>query len=328
MNYYIGIDGGGSKTEFLLCDQEGVRLAECRLGSASYKQIGIEGLERLLRQGFDLLLEQSGLSGSEQYNCCCGLPNWGESRQYDHLIAAFLAESFPEFHISLVNDCEVGWAGSLLLEEGINMVAGTGSIGYGKTKDGRTARAGGWSEFFSDEGSGRWLGMQCMELFTKEADGRCPKGALYFSIREHFELETDTDIIDIFEQDYNPKRDSIAGIQKLLLQAAQNGDMAAVAVYERAAKELADIVIALYERLFAPDACKVSYSGGIFQIQEYVQKPFASFLQSYPMEVVKPKASPTVGAVLLAKQIADGAKPKKGFMENLIRVDSKEREEV
>ena len=71
--------------------------------------------------------------------------------------------------MKIVNDSVVGWAGSLGLSSGINLVAGTGSIAYGRNDAGEEARAGGWDERFSDEGSCYWLGMKSLELFQKKA---------------------------------------------------------------------------------------------------------------------------------------------------------------
>ena len=89
--------------------------------------------------------------------------------------------------------------GILGLSSGINLVAGTGSIAYGRNDAGEEARAGGWDERFSDEGSCYWLGMKSLELFfSKESDGRAEKGALLEIFRNRFELKCDFDIIDIF----------------------------------------------------------------------------------------------------------------------------------
>ncbi len=80
------------------------------------------------------------------------------------------------------NDMVCAWAGSLGGEDGINIVAGTGSIGYGERR-GRSARAGGWGEVFGDEGSAYWIAVQGLNVFTRMSDGRLPKGSLYAVFR-------------------------------------------------------------------------------------------------------------------------------------------------
>ena len=71
-----------------------------------------------------------------------------------------------------------GWAGSLGLEEGSILWQEQVRSLMDKNKFGTEARAGGWDDGFSDEGSfGYWLGKKALELFSKESDGRVKKGS-------------------------------------------------------------------------------------------------------------------------------------------------------
>ena len=80
------------------------------------------------------------------------LSELGESRVNDERFLCRI-DKITDRPMKIVNDSAAGWAGSLGLEEGINLVAGTGSIAYGQNKFGTEARAGGWDDGFSDEGS-------------------------------------------------------------------------------------------------------------------------------------------------------------------------------
>ena len=91
------------------------------------------------------------------------------------------------------NDMVCAWAGSLGGEDGINIVAGTGSIGYGERR-GKTARAGGWGEVFGDEGSAYWIAVQGLNVFTRMSDGRLPKGPLYAAFTASLGLSADLDL--------------------------------------------------------------------------------------------------------------------------------------
>ena len=182
-----------------------------------------------------------------------------------------------------------------------NIVAGTGSIAFGKNEDGETARSGGWSEWFGDEGSGYWLGVKCVQLFSRQSDGRDEKGPLYHIVREALNLSDDMDIVDLYEAKYLHKRDNIASLQRLLLQAANEGDAYAIEAYAQAAKELYDIVCGVKKQIFADKDCIVSCSGGIFKTGDVIRKPFVKLLESNGMKLTESKAEPYVGAVLLAK---------------------------
>ena len=272
-----------------------------KAGSAFYKQIGEEGVIELLKNGVKEVCTFAEGEETEIASVCFGMPAWGESPVNDKVIEEKILSTFPKWNIHIVNDCEVGWAGSLLAEPGINIVAGTGSIAFGKNEAGETARCGGWSEWFSDEGSGYWLGMKCVQLFSRQSDGRDERGPLYDIVKSALKLSDDMEIVDLFETEYLHKRDNIASLQKLLLQAANEGDVYAIEAYVQAAKELYDIVCGVKKKIFADKDCMVSCSGGIFKTGDVIRKPFVKLLEADGMELTESKAEPYVGAVLLAK---------------------------
>ena len=286
---YLGIDGGGTKTMFTLMDAEGAVLAQKQYGTASYKEIGLRGVADMIRGGIAALPEKPG-------HVCIGMPMFGENAAFE----AAIQKEFPNYLI--VNDSEVGWAGSLGIEPGINIVAGTGSIAFGKNADGARARCGGWTELFSDEGSGYWLGRRTVELFTKQADFRIERGALYEITREFFNSHDDFEIITKIEDEYQPHRDKVASLQMLLLKAASAGDVSAAGMYADAARELAEIVKGAWRQLGKPAGCKVSWSGGVFKAGDFLTRPFRDALAGF--EIVAPLYPPDIGAVLLAAESA------------------------
>lgn len=312
MSYYIGIDGGGTKTDFILCNEAGKILAGRRYGSASHKQIGVRGVVELLRGGIRGLLEEAGIadavktSGDAPFYGCFGMPMYGEFPEYDRQIEADIKRELAFYHIRVVNDAQAGWAGSLGMQPGINVVAGTGSIGFGVNEEGKTAKAGGWSEFFSDEGSCNWIGRRTVEYFAKEADERLPKGALYYLVKAHLQLTRDMEIIEKIEEEYAPSRDKMASLQLILKEAALAGDVAASYLYEEAAEELSLIVGGVYRQLFDERTCLVSCSGGLFLAGDCILVPFQKKLAEYPVTLIPPRLDPARGALLLASSFGDG----------------------
>lgn len=293
--YFLGIDGGGTKTDFLVLNETGKTVSQKRIGTISYKHIGMDNAIRVLRENVKELL--SGIE--DKSYICLAFPNWGESAENDTLFSNRLHE-ISSCPVKVVNDSAAGWAGSLGLQIGINLVAGTGSIAYGRNKKGEEARAGGWCEQFSDEGSCYWLGMKAFELFTKESDGRAAKGKLLEIFRKYFKLVEDFDIIDIFEKLYKNDRTKIAGLQEQLYKAAINGDEEARKLYVCAAKELAAIIKAVYQKLEFQEEISASYSGGLFHAGELILAPLKENLTASGIHLCTPKYSPVQGAVLLA----------------------------
>src|SRR6185312_14729996 len=204
------------------------------------------------------------------------------------------------------NDMVCGWAGALAGADGINIVAGTGSIAYGEFA-GHKARAGGWGELFSDEGSSYWLAREGLRLFSRMSDGRLPRGPLYEHVRRHFSLDRDLDLCAaIYGQDI-VQRSQFAQLARLLTAAAADGDRAALGLFAGAARELADIVDAVRRQLPVPldAALPVSSSGGMFQPGNGLREMLGSelLLRSPQYRFVEPALPPHVGAVIQAARL-------------------------
>lgn len=302
MNYYIGIDGGGTKTAYVVMDDENNVVVSITTKGCSYKESSIDSVISTMECNIHKCIQQAGISKLLIKGIAIGLPCYGESSKEDSQIYSKIENMLSEIPFYLTNDVEVGWAGSLNTKDGINVVAGTGSIAFGKY-NGKTARSGGWSTYFGDEGSCYWIGRKTMELFSKQADGRVLRGPLYSIIMEKFALDNDMDFIDVMEQEYVPHRDKVASLQKLLLLSAKEGDQSALDLYKEAAKELFLLVDGVKKQLNMPEKITVSYSGGLFHAKEFVLPQFEELVRTIGGRLVEPELNPVEGAVLLAKQV-------------------------
>lgn len=303
MKYFLGIDGGGTKTEFLLADEDGRCIAQVRKPGCSYKEIGVTSVAGLLEEGTKECLEEGGIPLEGLSGAAIGIPCYGEIKNADETVSQLLRKKFAGIHLCITNDAEVGWAGSLALHPGINVVAGTGSIAFGKNAAGISMRSGGWSEFYGDEGSCYWLGRRTMELFSKQADGRRKKGALYRLVMEKLQLKHDMDFIELMDHSYIRNRSRVASLQKILLEAARQGDNGAVSLYEEAAEELGLLVGCIAGRLWKEEKVPVSYSGGLFHAEEFVLPAFMHIVEKSNGVLQHPIFSPVKGAVLLAMKM-------------------------
>lgn len=301
MNWFIGIDGGGTKTAFAISKNDGIPVHILTRSGCSYQEIGLENVLSLLEEGITSLLEETGITKEDCAGCCIGLPCFGENDFMDKEIELQIKNLLAPIPTLIVNDGVVGWAGSLECQEGIHLVSGTGSIAFGCGADGSFGRSGGWTEFFSDEGSCYWIGKQAMQLFSKESDGRISRGALYDIIRKTYGLNNDFEFVDIILNTIAPHRDKVAGFQRVALEAAIAGDTAVHELYRQAALELAQIVSGVKSQLnWSENSVKVSYYGGLFHAGDYILKPLEEALLSLGCTLQKPMHSATEGALLLA----------------------------
>jgi N-acetylglucosamine kinase-like BadF-type ATPase len=302
---YLGVDGGGSKTAFLLIDESGRVLASHTEGPAYYLQIGLDEMRAMLARGIGTTLRLGGVVAGALDFAFLGLPAYGEDSQLLPALDSAASPLLLPAQYRCGNDAVCGWAGALACQDGINVVAGTGSIAYGEF-EGRTARAGGWGELFSDEGSAYWVAREGLRLFSRMSDGRARRGALYDILKQHFDLKADLDLCATI-YDGGTLRSELAGFAKLVAEAAAAGDAEASAVFTAAAEELAQIVDAVQRGLGVPDGVPVtvSYSGGLFQQRELLLEPFKKALAGHGRGYLfaEPRLSPVAGAALYAAKL-------------------------
>ena len=300
--YYIGIDGGGSKTKFLCFDSTGRECGAATTVGTYCAQDGIDAVLARLQDGISRSLPEENSDVLIGF----GMPAYGENRKLDALAAQKIRATFAPMQVHIDNDAAIGWAGSLAMEPGISVVAGTGSIAYGRDASSKIERCGGWHEFFSDEGSGYWLGKQLLQLFSQQSDGRLEKTILYDLVRKELELEDDFDIITLVNQRYARSRKDTAALQKILLEAARLDDPYATACYDRASEELSKLIVTVLKQLDFPEGEKVavSFQGGLFSIPDLIRNPVAHKVRAaaFPREIdfCQPKLDPCRGAVLQA----------------------------
>ncbi len=306
MNRWLGVDGGGSKTRFLLIDDAGAVLAQHVEGPAYYLEIGLDALRALLARGIEATCARAALRAGDVSFAFLGVPAYGEDSRLLPVLDAIAARALPPQRHRCGNDMVCGWAGAFAGEAGISVVAGTGSIAYGEY-GGRAARTGGWGELFSDEASAYWIAREGLQLFTRMSDGRAPRGALYDLVRRHFALQGDLDLCAAIYGTDVAQRSQFARLSQLVAQAATAGDAQARSLFARAARELAELIDAVHARLEVPagTALPVSYSGGMFTLHELLLAPLRAVLAASERgyRLVRPRLPPDAGAALYAARL-------------------------
>jgi N-acetylglucosamine kinase-like BadF-type ATPase len=260
----------------------------------------------MLVHGIACTLRQGQVRAENLSYAFLGLPAYGEDGRLLPALDEAPLEALPHRRYRCDNDMVCGWAGALAGGDGINIVSGTGSIAYGEYA-GRSARAGGWGELFSDEGSSYWLAREGLRLFSRMSDGRQPRGPLYEHVRRHFGLQDDLDLCaEIYGKDI-AQRSHFAQLSKIVTTAAAEGDRAALGLFASAGRELADIVDAVRGHLQIPAAVSipVSTSGGLFQPGNALRERLESELQqrSAQYRFVTALLPPDVGAAIQAARL-------------------------
>lgn len=300
--YYIGVDGGGTKTKFVMCDNTGRIVTENVQTTANYLQVGYDGLTEILKKGVNALLHDSKLTEHDISNAFVGCSGFGDVKKDEIKIKNHIKEAFGNIKHQVGNDGENAMAGALAGKDGINIVAGTGSIAFGHNSiNNQTGKCGGWHQAIgSDEGSGYWISIELLKAFERQADERYQKTLLYEEVIKKLSLEDDSELITRVVEEWDLDRTKIASLAQVVSNLYDANDPYAIDIIKRAANELADIVISLYKKLHFSTKIVVSYTGGIWKMGSKIIKPFSQALKDYDIEILPPVFEPDIGSLILA----------------------------
>ncbi|MDO5047018.1 MAG: BadF/BadG/BcrA/BcrD ATPase family protein [Anaerococcus sp.] len=295
-NIYLGVDGGGTKTAFLL-EVDGKRY-ESKQKTIHPKQVSKEEFFETMKEGVKEVTEKAGVKPEDIAFTFVASPGYGQYPATEAYIDEGIRKALGSDRFKVANDCVNGWAGSLNAKAGINLVLGTGQIGYGVDEQGSSMRSGGWGPLLGDEGSGYDIGLKLLNIFTKMSDGRYEKTDLYGMIKERLEISDDMQVIDLAE---NMKRDQIADLSKLLGEGLKREEKYSTMILEDIAKEAALVIDSIIRGLNFKGEVDVSYSGGVFNLGDSLIKKIEKN-SSYNIKIKDPYTNPSEGSLILARK--------------------------
>lgn len=302
--YFLGVDGGGTKTSFVLSDEKGRIRGRFSSGGSNFISRSKAEVAQVVNNGIAEVCANAGISKTDIAYGVLGFPGYGETRSSAEELDAICANALSSSTFTCVSDSVIAWAGSLAMKPGINVIAGTGSIVFGMDSKGASARTSGWGAY-CDEGSCQWFGNKAVGVFTKQADGRLPRTPLYSLFKEYFKLEEDLYFCHILNSELVGRSSSLAKLQLLVEKAYDLGDPHAHAMYEQAAEELWLAIETAAKMLeFNGQKYSVSYSGGLFKSGERILTPLRRNAEGHPVSFREPKFAPDLGAVLMSMKLA------------------------
>ena len=234
MDYVIGIDSGGTNYRVMACDTRGRRLGYYTGQPASHYYYSREEMSARVNHSLDQCLSQFGGIRQEAKYIVCGTT--GLDSQED---GAFLTEfygSLPGFRcpVKVINDAELAHY-TVTGGRGILLISGTGSIGFGRNRAGKTARAGGWLfTICGDEGSGTWVSRQALRHVGRWLDGGEKAGPMVEAICQALKIGSRNDLNRLAAGMGAPPW-TVPQLGKLVNEAAGQGDPWARAVLLEAA---------------------------------------------------------------------------------------------
>lgn len=243
--YFVGVDGGGSKTLAVVVDAQGCERGRGLAGSGNQAAVGVEQAVSQLRAAVEEAMQMAGCS-LPPCAAWLGVAGIDTPRDYELLFPHLrsLAET-----VRLTNDAELV-LGALDQCVGVALIAGTGSIAIGRDACGAATRAAGWGHLMGEEGSGYEIGRQALQAAVRAADGRGQPTTLLSCILEHWQLQDVNGILgEVYPDIDNAK---IARLSSIVLDAAEAGDNVARKIIRQSAAELALMVTTVSDRLHFP----------------------------------------------------------------------------
>jgi N-acetylglucosamine kinase-like BadF-type ATPase len=303
--HVLGIDAGGTKTICLLANGEGQVIGEARGGGANLQASGELEVEKVLHHVMDAAIGSRDILPAV---ICLGMAGVDRPEDTAAVLSIMRRIGFKA-RVIVVNDALVALVAGAGDAEGVVVVAGTGSIAYGRDGSGRAARAGGWGYLLGDEGGGFWIGRAALTAVVRQFDGRGPVTLLTPMILEHLGLSTPSDLIrEIYYRDVH--RHVIAGLAGLVQRAMEQRDAIAAEILTRAGAELAAAAGSVITRLeMRGNAFQTVLAGGIFRgIPWLVDDLTRRLSEIAPRTWVSPlDVEPAIGAVRLAIAAAHGS---------------------
>jgi N-acetylglucosamine kinase-like BadF-type ATPase len=302
--HVLGIDAGGSKTLCLLADESGTILAEARGPGANLQAAGEPAVERILG---DVIATAIGERSAPAAVCVgmAGVDREDEWRSVQTVVRRFA----PTSHVLVVNDALIALVAGAGDSPGIVIVAGTGSIVYGRNGNEEAARAGGWGHILGDEGSGYWIGREALMAVMRAADDRGPQTRLTVDVLAHFDIN-DVSRLPRIVYDREVPRMSVAEVGPLVQRTSLEGDAVARRILERAADELSLGVRSVATRLqMRGDPFVCVLAGGVFKAIPWLAEELPRRLEEVAprCQVQVLQDEPAVGAVQLALAQARGS---------------------
>ena len=303
--YVLGIDAGGTKTVCLLADERGEILAESQGGGANLQSAGELDVEKVLHQ---VMEETLGPHDIRPDAICLGIA--GVDRPADaQAVQGIMRRIGFKSRVVVVNDALAALVAGAGEQPGVVIVAGTGSIAYGRDAAGRASRAGGWGYLLGDEGGGFWIGRSALSAVVRQFDGRGPATRLTDLVLNEMRLGTPSELIHAI-YDRGLQRSAVAGLADVVQQAMLAGDAVAAEILARAAGELVAAASSVVTRLgMRGDVFPTVLAGGIFRaIPALAADVSARLAEVAPRsEVRRLDVEPARGAVTLAIAAARGS---------------------
>ncbi|MFB3788005.1 MAG: BadF/BadG/BcrA/BcrD ATPase family protein [bacterium] len=304
MPYVFGVDGGGTRSRAILMTDRGRVVYYGKGPGLNYHDSGAGPVTATIKRLFQDALQAAHGRAEECLGICLGLAGVGQEQDHQVLRPLF-DDLFGKESYLLTSDAEIALVSGTLSEFGIIVLAGTGSIIFGRNAKGKECRVGGYGSLLSDEGSGFRIGLEALRAMVRRQDGLGPATAIEPAVLAHLGMKQVSEMVNWINTK-TATREKIAALAPIVVRLAGEDDPVADEILNREADALALGVESVHKRLEFTERVDVVLGGGVFSEASFygqiVRRKIQYLLPG--ANVTPPRLEPVVGAALYALSMA------------------------
>ena len=304
MKYLIGLDCGATKTECAVADVKGNILHITKGNQANLLVTGINKAADNILSLLNGCVQEYGIPYSDIEKIVIGAAGAGRKEDAEKLkqslIGSAILQGITFKSLMVVSDAQIALKGAFPNTPGCILIAGTGSIIYGKDESDNFYRAGGFGRILGDEGSGYSIGKRALQEAAKFFDGRKEQSLIIDLLSEKHSINTSDDLITkVYGENFD-----IASIAELVLIAAADGDKIALEILDKESEELTGLIRTMMNKMKVNEL-SVSFSGSLIANKNVYSDMLRDKIKtSLPsVKIIKAEYSPVEGAILMAKEM-------------------------
>jgi glucosamine kinase len=298
--FFLGIDGGGTKTECALGDESRV-LGSSFGATVKIKKVGTDAAGLALETAVHEACERAGIAADQIARTCIGIAGSSIPEVVDW--AYGVLGQLVSGEVEVVNDALIAHRAAFNGGPGILVIAGTGSNVLGINDRGEFGRAGGWGPIISDEGSGFWIGRTTVARAMRAHDAGISTDLLT-AVMNAWNLSSREEVVSMANS--NPPPD-FASLLPEILRCADQGDAVAREILASAAHELAQLTRIVIRKIWpAGGDVSIAVTGGVFAHSAQIREMFANSIRAERPGItvnVEP-VHPVMGALDMARHKA------------------------
>ncbi len=304
MKYIIGIDGGGTKTECAVADLSGNILHRTFGKPSNFLTIGVDAAVENLFELIEGTLFKIEADFGDVKMLLVGTAGAGREEDAGVLTTKFndytMREGIKIKYVKVVSDARIALEGAFSGDAGCILIAGTGSILFGKDKNSFIHRSGGFGRLIGDEGSGYSIGRKGLAAVAKELDGRGKATLITQQLNKMYNISSAPDlIINVYKNNFD-----IASAAEVVLSAAGENDPVALQILNEEADELLLHINAVMKKMKSKKL-DIAFTGSLIAnnniYSDMLKKKISDNLPS--VKIKNPDNTPVEGAILLAKEM-------------------------